>query len=376
MSSNASSSSTADDGSFVKIDSKDVKLRQRKTSITGRKKSQSQLNTEAILSGSIDSISRTVPEQYAKYVQKLKPVISPVMDVLYIIVPYVFMLASKLKDVWEMLQPYHPEELGGAFCGLLMVYFGGTYVSTIAAVEAFRQCGWQRTETHVKVLMENYRAAKVESAKDDARDDDGDGIPDIQQISNNDLYRRKLLLLAKSVNPDNVTNALAGIWSGVFGVVCTLRIQFAQAVTLGAAIGDVVHKGVHKYLEPTILTMIPEEHNYLRKWVPSVVRYTCRSFAVSIAWLLQRVISAFHSAIRGSEMTIKGVSMYLKRHGHIDEVPKEGSQLWFCLMFGLAISGFLWQLRMGFTLPFPLNVIFLPFSIFEWFLTNMIGSNL
>ena len=51
MSSNASSSSTADDGSFVKIDSKDVKLRQRKTSITGRKKSQSQLNTEAILSG-------------------------------------------------------------------------------------------------------------------------------------------------------------------------------------------------------------------------------------------------------------------------------------------------------------------------------------
>ena len=146
MSSNASSSSTADDGSFVKIDSKDVKLRQRKTSITGRKKSQSQLNTEAILSGSIDSISRTVPEQYAKYMQKLKPVISPVMDVLYIIVPYVFMLASRLKDVWEMLQPYHPEELGGAFCGLLMVYFGGTYVSTIAAVEAFRQCGWQRTE--------------------------------------------------------------------------------------------------------------------------------------------------------------------------------------------------------------------------------------
>ena len=43
---------------------------------------------------------------------------------------------------------------------------------------------------------------------------------------------------------------------------------------------------------------------------------------------------------------------------------------------GLAVMGFLWQLRMGFSLPFPINLLFLPLSIFEWILVNVVGSNL
>merc|ERR1712146_611730 len=164
--------------------------------------------------------------------------------------------------------------------------------------------------------------------------------PDVQQIPKNELYRRKLLLVAKSVNPDNVTNALAGIWSGVFGVVCTLRIQFAQAVTLGAAIGDVLHRGVLKYLEPTVVTMIPEEHGYLKKWVPSLVRYTCRSVAVSIAWLLQRVISAFHSAVRGSEITIKGCLCTLNGMVTLKKCQKKVLSCGFALCLASPYLGF------------------------------------
>ena len=248
-----------------------------------------------------------------------------------------------------------------------MVFFGGTYVTTIAAVEAFRQCGWERTEKHLKILFANYEKAAAASKKD------GDGIPDVQQLSSNELYRRKALLVAKSVNPDDVSNALAGIWSGIFGVLCTLRIQFAHAITLGAAIGDVLHSGAHKYLEPTLNEIVPKEYH---KWVPTIVKYSCRCIAVSIAWIVQRVISAFHSAIRGSELALTGICAYLKRHGHIKEVPETGSQLWFGLHIGLAVMGFLWQLRLGFSLPFPINILFLPLSIFEWILVNVVGSNL
>ena len=36
--------------------------------------------------------------------------------------------------------------------------------------------------------------------------------------------------------------------------------------------------------------------------------------------------------------------------------------------YSLAACGFLFQFWSGFSLPFPLNIIFLPLSIIEWFL--------
>ena len=105
--------------------------------------------------------------------------------------------------------------------------------------------------THAKILFANYEKAAEASRKDDDEDADGDGVPDVQQISSTELYRRKALLVAKAVNPDDVSNAFAGVWSGIFGVLCTLRIKFAHSVTLGAAIGDVLYKGANRYLNPT-----------------------------------------------------------------------------------------------------------------------------
>ena len=39
-----------------------------------------------------------------------------------------------------------------------------------------------------------------------------------------------------------------------------------------------------------------------KKWAEPIISYACRSTAISIAWMIQRVISAFHSAMRGGIM--------------------------------------------------------------------------
>ena len=41
--------------------------------------------------------------------------------------------------------------------------------------------------------------------------------------------------------------------------------------------------------------------------------------------------------------------------------------------YGLAGFGFLFQIFNGFTLPFPLNIVFLPLTIIEWFLRFQIS---
>ena len=41
--------------------------------------------------------------------------------------------------------------------------------------------------------------------------------------------------------------------------------------------------------------------------------------------------------------------------------------------YGLAAFGFLFQIFNGFALPFPLNIVFLPLTIIEWFLRFQIS---
>merc|ERR1712217_947757 len=61
--------------------------------------------------------------------------------------------------------------------------------------------------------------------------------------------------------------------------------------------------------EPFLVGIVPEEY---KKWVPVLLQWICKAVAISAAWWIQRVISAFHSAIRGGHMVGKHVVDYLK----------------------------------------------------------------
>ena len=44
------------------------------------------------------------------------------------------------------------------------------------------------------------------------------------------------------------------------------------------------------------------------------------------------------------------------------------------LAYVVAACGLYFQLSMGFTVPFPLNIILFPFTLAEWFLMWMVNS--
>ena len=50
-----------------------------------------------------------------------------------------------------------PIELAQALVGLGLCFFGGTYVASIAAIEAARQLGWQKVVTEVTVVREQLQ---------------------------------------------------------------------------------------------------------------------------------------------------------------------------------------------------------------------------
>ena len=135
-----------------------------------------------------------------------------------------------------------------------------------------------------------------------------------------------------------------------------------------------------------------------------VNRYLIKAIAVSIAWTLQRVMSAFHSAVRGGQLAGKGVVSYLykrlaaslaRRASCFDarrgiassrEAPSRRASRPHVIRYGyisvdhdetyadevagysLAFLGLAFQIKCGFAIPFPFNLLFLPFTVVETFI--------
>eukprot|EP01084_Bolivina_argentea_P190755 327707_1 len=68
------------------------------------------------------------------------------------------------------------------------------------------------------------------------------------------------------------------IWGGFLSVVATLRVHFAQAVTLGCSIGDMFQKHFQKSIEPMVTELLPAE---LKKWAPKFSSTAARSSVFS-----------------------------------------------------------------------------------------------
>lgn len=303
-----------------------------------------------------------VPDPWKGYVVKAAPVLGAVGAGVELAMPYVSKAYDKGLELWELLQPYHPEDMACVFFGLFMCFFGGEFPALITAIEAYRQVGFEPTWRALKILKADFDTVKDASLEDDKKDEDGDGVADVRQISASDLVERKALLFLRTSSPETTTEAIQSISAGALAVVASLKVSFARAITLGGAIGDVLRKPALRYAQPVLKKCIDEDYH---KWIVPGITYVCKSVAISIAWTIQRVISAFHSAVRGGQLAGKGVVHYLHKYGFID-VNEDDTYADEAVGYGLAVAGLLMQISMGFKLPFPLNVLLLPLRMTEW----------
>lgn len=327
-------------------------------------------STKATVVKYVNTLADLAPKQIQPHIQKAAPIVGQVAEAIEKLIPIVYEYYLKAMELWKKLEPYKPELLIPSFIGLIMCFFGGSFLTLIAAVEAYRMCGYETTFNCIKSLIDDFNKIVEANKKDDAKDENNDGVADVLQVSNKELVQRKVLLFLKTVDPKRVTDALAGINAGLLAVVATLKLQFAKTITLGNAIASTVEAPVEKYLMPHIQKLVPPEYH---KWSVTLVSYTIKSTAISIAWTLQRIISAFHSAVRGGLMCSRNLLEYCSKMGYA-QIDHEKTYLDEIVGFALAFLGLVFQLRFGFGLPFPLNILLLPFSLAEYFLIWMVAG--
>jgi hypothetical protein len=191
----------------------------------------------------------------------------------------------------------------------------------------------------------------------------------VYQISGKDLLSRKISVVLRSIDPVEIQTGLHGIWSGLLAVIATLKMRFAQGMTLGVSIGDVACASIGPHLARALARAAPSQE----KWAPVVAKWVLRTMAVSMALFFFRVVTSFHAAVRGAQLFTRGLVVYLEKRKIIPDVDETGP-IFVAISFVLAMTGFWWQVSSLFTVPFPFNLLLLPLSIAESLLVMAMGN--
>ena len=123
--------------------------------------------------------------------------------------------------------------------------------------------GYDETCKYTVELFGEIEKVFVANKIDDEKDDDHDGIRDVKQIDNAALASRKLRMVFAEVDPVLVNKAATGLFQVFLSIAATLRLQFAQYITFGNALGAYLNKTANYLFYDLLVSSVAAEYD---KW--------------------------------------------------------------------------------------------------------------
>jgi len=278
------------------------------------------------------------------------------------------------KKLLELEKQHAHPELRNIIMGLSLVFYGGQFQYLVAVVTAMNLTGLNQLKTAFRQIRNQFEAAK-EAMKDpkmvQALDEDGDGELQFQELqkglkrmAHGDMKAIAAMSpFLNKVDPSEVMTAIGSCWALLLTVLATLRSQFAKSVSLGVNVGEILSKNFSQYIVPAIGKSLPDGQ---KKWAKWAVEFACKGIGVFMALWLQKMVSAFHSALQGGAIVASSIFVILNEQGlwkhelSLDE-PKEEIALQWCI----AIYGWYWQVSSGFKIMLLLKPFLAPFLMAE-----------
>merc|ERR1719195_338970 len=147
----------------------------------------------------------SAPSGLQPYIEKFEPVLAALLWALTKIIPVYLYCFDKLEE----FSAYVPADLLTSIIGLVVCFFGGMFPTVIAAAEAWNIAGGEYAQKSLRHIYQQFKVVRVANKADDKKDDDGDGIADVDQIEANVLVKRKMHLFMTSIEPKTTQDALA-----------------------------------------------------------------------------------------------------------------------------------------------------------------------
>jgi len=328
------------------------------------------------LADTVEGSGKDGSEQLAGCLRVSGPFIAGFMRFLALIVPIYINLYTKAYYYYSKL----PKNVMSMIFGATLCFFGGTFVASLAAVEAARTMGLERMLENLGVVMKEMKVIKEAHEEDEQRDDDGDGVADVDDLPPHELIKHKTVVAMEAVkDPAKLQGAVGGLWAAYLAVLATLKLQFARTTALALGIAEMVEFPVMRVCAPPLKLALGDK---LAHWTETIVDSAIKLVAIIFAWYVQMVIAAFNSGLRGGRIFADALFSLALERGWMEKLPEwmakqpydpDNSYLDEVVMYTLAAGGIAFQLGFGFTLPFPLNLILFPLQIIEWILKVQIA---
>eukprot|EP00586_Coscinodiscus_wailesii_P018417 CAMPEP_0172498864 /NCGR_PEP_ID=MMETSP1066-20121228/118538_1 /TAXON_ID=671091 /ORGANISM="Coscinodiscus wailesii, Strain CCMP2513" /LENGTH=317 /DNA_ID=CAMNT_0013272313 /DNA_START=166 /DNA_END=1119 /DNA_ORIENTATION=+ len=295
----------------------------------------------------------------------IETVVKPVVEAITIITPHAVKYFQLIYHHYQKLPTTHIQIIFGS----ILCFFGGIYPTLFAAFEAAKHGGIKDLQKAVTDLTNEALIIIEESKKDDKVDANGDGVADVLQISDQEYVLRKSKLVMTKITPSKVDNALQKMFTVWIAVVATLKVRFARTIALSMTISDVLKRPANAYLTPVIEKSTPKEY---QKWIPVIIGWITKGIGMSIAWFIQTIISAATSAWEGALIISRaGLKLCEEKGIKLSDVIPENigkTSIDETIAYGLAFVGFYSQWKLGFDMPFPFNIVLMPFEIAEYYI--------
>jgi len=324
------------------------------------------------LSKVFDVFANQAPSRLVPVLHAIAPLVAWIVIIFQVAWPYIVNFVLTVHSYYIRM----PTELVHAILGACLCFFGGTFPTLIAASEAARLCGWDRTKQALEDLAVEAAAVVKHNKKDDAVDNDKDGIADVNRLSGKELIARKTKLVLQNCNPDKINTALGGLATSCIAIVAVLKVEFAQTVALAVSLGDTIQKPMLSLLAPTAVHLVPQTY---RQWIPIVIGWTAKSIGMFFAWYIQRVLSAVHSGMRGGLLCTRSLMALARKYNTnpslgIFAIDPEETMIDEVAGGLLAALGIWWQWSFNFSIPFPFDLLTWPLLLGEnylqWYVTH------
>mmetsp|Transcript_65828 Transcript_65828/g.212346 ORF Transcript_65828/g.212346 Transcript_65828/m.212346 type:complete len:373 (-) Transcript_65828:58-1176(-) len=280
-------------------------------------------------------------------------------------------IGKKLYIVYKML----PMNIVYMIFGVGLCFFGGVYFTTIAAAEAFRSFGGEALWEELCIVWEEAKLANEASQLDDKVDANKDNIPDVEQMSANELVSHKAkVALAAVKDPERLMLAIQYLFSAYLSVIATLKMQFAKYVALALGIASMLDLPATRCLGPVLAMVMGKD---IQHWIPAIISGVIKVIAVIVATFIQSIISAFYSGLRGGKIFAESLISMLGEAGIMDKCPDwlakkpfdaNESYLDEAIGYPLAAFGFYYQLSNAMMPAFPFSLMLLPLTVVEYIL--------
>eukprot|EP01039_Chlorochromonas_danica_P008281 gene8281-9130_t len=272
-------------------------------------------------------------------------------------------VAEGVRFLWSRFRVYQPGLLAVTGGGLATAFWGAHFPLTLAALEALLLANCLGTLRHLRHLFDALHAHYLSHSR--ATSSSSSASTTSSSSSSSASTTSLLLGVMKAVDPQTVAGALAGLNAALLAVVTTLRLRFAQTIALGNAMAASLEEPLEVVAGPALRHLLGGD---LEAWAPYLLSAAVRLVAVVLAWRMRRVLSAYHSALRGGLVcTSYGVRLLVawKVLPRRRLRGKVFSAVVVALGYALALLGLYYQLTAAPELPAAIALLLLPLRLTE-----------